>query len=492
MVIKNLCRKAYWIFDDRFILPTYLSVVSFLQYCDIPVVLVFYGNKINEVKRYFASLISKRIVTIDYKTDNFFQLPVLPYNKAFESTIRNRELRFYVAALSGQNEVVYCFDSDIIFTESVKDLLSIDFGEQPTICGCIEQEHTYDNKLYFERGILHLNTQHIYPEQQKEEYDRIFEEDSSWLSKPQYNNGVLVFYNARDLAEQWRKEHLRGLYNPIVNPGEDQVTLTAAIYKTENIKRVSIPSRYNSMGQLTGYYAVFHATGGQWIGEIINAVLDVSNIKDSLSDCAKVYRRIIRELKNKEILNDYSLPKSSPFLYHAIKGYFFFKPAYSYIFTVLPEKGTFVEIGTYQGKSICYMAELVKYRHKMIKLYSIDNYCNIGYSYPINYETALENLSHLGISEYVTLLKNDSLQALHYFPDNSIDGVFLDGDYRYENVLLDLNCWYEKIKNGGILAGNNYTRISSVREAVDKFCAEKCIHFSILEQSFIILVNHGI
>ena len=490
---RNIKRKAYWIFDDLFILPTYLSVVSFLRFCDIPVVLVYYGKRIDDVKKYFSPLIEKQIVTIDYKEDVYFQLPIFSYNKVFEQTIKNRELRFYVAAQSGPDEMAYCFDSDIIFTNSSKELMSLDLGNHSAVCGCIEQNHTFNNKLYFERGVIHSNLEHIYPNLQAQKYNQIFSEETScWLRLPQYNNGVLIFYNAKKLAEQWKKEHLKGLICPDVNPGEDQVTLTAAINKVSSVKRLAIPIKFNSMGQLTGDYAIFHATGGQWLGEILNAISKDTYLNNTLSDCAKIYRQVIQQLQNKDILNELSQFKFAPSLYHSVKGFFFFKSAYTYIYNMLPENSKFVEVGTYQGKSISYLAELVKDHKKRIKLYSIDNYCNIGYNQIIKYDVAIENLSRLGLSEYVTLIKEDSLQAAKVFPDRSIDCVFLDGDQRYKNVINDLNCWYCKVKEGGILAGNNYTRIESVKNAVDDFCSKKNISFLILEQSFIIKVHYGI
>lgn len=486
--MTTITRTAYWIFDDHFIVPTYLSVFSFLKACTIPVVLVFYGKRIKDVETLFSSMISQYDVMIDYKEDDFFQLPVLPHNKSFISSIRNRELRFYVAAQSSPHNVVYCFDSDTLFTESAKDLMSIDFGECPAICGCIEQEHTYDNKLYFERGILHSNTHHIYPERQKEKYDQIFEEDTSyWLNKPQYNNGVLIFYNAWQLAAQWKTEHQRGLYCLDVNPGEDQVTLTAAINKVGFVECRSIPSRYNSMGQLTGDYAIFHGTGGQWSGELINAMSTIPFIQNALSDFAKVYKLILQQQQDPTIYDEIRNINSTPRLYHSIKGFFFFKPAYEYLFNILAENSTFVEIGTYQGKSICYMAELMKGQKKSIKLYSIDNYSNIGYPEIIHYEDASVNLSRFGMLDFITLIDSDSGLASKGFFDESIDCVYLDGDCRYDGVLSDLCNWYGKIRSGGILAGNNYTRISSVRMAVDVFCKNKDIQFSILEQSFIII-----
>ena len=92
------------------------------------------------------------------------------------------------------------------------------------------------------------------------------------------------------------------------------------------------------------------------------------------------------------------------------------------------------------------------------------------------------------MSDYVTLINSDSLQASKMFDDKSIDCVYIDSDQRYESVLSDLECWYVKVRDGGILAGDDYTRLLSVRKAVDDFCKEKQITFKILEQSYIIEV----
>ena len=277
---KNIRKRAYWIFDDGFIAPTFLSVYSFLQWCDIPVVLLYYGTDFSHAEMWFNQLEKDKEVLLVHIDDSFFSLPIFDYNSGYSSSIKNRELRFYVASQSGPNDVTYCFDSDIIFSEKCRELIDLEFDGKPSVFGCKERLHTYENVLYFERGKIHSTEDHIYPECAKDIYDSIFKEDTeSWLGNPQLNNGVLIYSNASDLSEVWRKKHEYGLFFPLVNPGEDQVTLVAALSQLKNIEVKYLNCTYNSKGQLNGQYGVYHATGGQWKGEIINALSKETEIR---------------------------------------------------------------------------------------------------------------------------------------------------------------------------------------------------------------------
>ena len=483
---KRIEKKAYWIFDDDYIVPTFLSVSSFLIWCDIPVVLLYYGHDFRKAESWFYDLIVEKIVSLIHINDSFFSLPVFDYNKAYYSSIRNRELRFYVTSLSGPNDIAYCFDSDLVFNENCKELMELDWDGKPSIFGCKEREHTYENVLYFERGIIHTMDNHIYPENTKKIYDTIFNEDTGqWLCHPQLNNGVLVFCNVPSLSEVWRYEHKKGLFYTFVNPGEDQVTLIAALSKLAHIEVNYLDSAYNSMGQLKGTYGVLHASGGQWKGEIINALSEQTCVKKSLSDCAKTYRDTIKRTGCCErLLKHFDYIPKIPTLYYSIPGFFFFKSIYDYIFQSLPINGLFVEIGTYKGKSICYMAECIKVWKKNLTLYSIDNYSNNGYPERITYKEAKTNLEERGVLQFVNLIDMDSVSASGLFLDGSLDGVFIDGDSMYDSIKSDLQKWFVKVKKGGIIAGNNYTRIQSVRKAVDDFAKEMNINWNLLEQSY--------
>jgi hypothetical protein len=61
-------------------------------------------------------------------------------------------------------------------------------------------------------------------------------------------------------------------------------------------------------------------------------------------------------------------------------------------------------------------------------------------------------------------------------PNNSIDIVFLDGDHSYDIMILDLPFWYKKLRKGGILMGNDYSRkASDTKKAVDHFVRDNVL-----------------
>jgi predicted O-methyltransferase YrrM len=57
----------------------------------------------------------------------------------------------------------------------------------------------------------------------------------------------------------------------------------------------------------------------------------------------------------------------------------------------------------------------------------------------------------------ITKLKTDSLTAARQMPDRSFDCVYLDAGHEVDEVSADINAWLPKVKDGGILAGHDYT-----------------------------------
>jgi len=53
-------------------------------------------------------------------------------------------------------------------------------------------------------------------------------------------------------------------------------------------------------------------------------------------------------------------------------------------------------------------------------------------------------------------------------PDQSLDCVFVDGDHSYEAVVKDLPFWWNKVRSGGKLLGDDYW-MSDVAKAVHQF-----------------------
>jgi hypothetical protein len=97
------------------------------------------------------------------------------------------------------------------------------------------------------------------------------------------------------------------------------------------------------------------------------------------------------------------------------------------------------------------------------------------------FETAKNRLQKYKNSE---ILRMTSEEASREFEMESLDFVFLDGDHTLQGVELDLKCWYDRVKKGGIFAGHDYMDYImdcgggieshfSVKSAVDKFFAER-------------------
>ena len=59
-------------------------------------------------------------------------------------------------------------------------------------------------------------------------------------------------------------------------------------------------------------------------------------------------------------------------------------------------------------------------------------------------------------NEKVKIMREFSDKASKSFPDEYFDFIYLDADHTYEGIKRDLNCWYPKVKNGGILSGHDY------------------------------------
>jgi len=85
------------------------------------------------------------------------------------------------------------------------------------------------------------------------------------------------------------------------------------------------------------------------------------------------------------------------------------------------------------------------------------------------HDIALDRLAKYG--RRFELLRKPSLQAANRFEDGSLDFVFLDGDKGYQSVSADLGAWFDKVREGGIIAGHDddNSDLPDVQQAVDGF-----------------------
>jgi hypothetical protein len=105
-----------------------------------------------------------------------------------------------------------------------------------------------------------------------------------------------------------------------------------------------------------------------------------------------------------------------------------------------------------------------------------------GYIYQeTRYISTWQNINQLcGTHNKATLLRAYSYDVKHYFQDESIDFVYIDGEHTYKAVAQDIDDWWPKVKRGGILSGHDYneTNPGSI-QAVDEFSDKIQLDFQI-------------
>jgi len=115
------------------------------------------------------------------------------------------------------------------------------------------------------------------------------------------------------------------------------------------------------------------------------------------------------------------------------------------------------------------------------KLYGVDPYKNFpDYQDPMNLPQPLFDLVYYHVHKRfesfgsrATLIRALSVQAAQLFAPHSLDMVYIDANHSYEGVQADLSAWYDKVKPGGIISGDDYggATFPGVTQAVDEFIA---------------------
>lgn len=143
--------------------------------------------------------------------------------------------------------------------------------------------------------------------------------------------------------------------------------------------------------------------------------------------------------------------------------------------------GTLVEVGVFLGKSLIYLTyEAMKSGHKF-RICGVDTFRgsgdekgvgNLHHEHLVNGSLAGKchsNLIDCLCFHVVDLLVCTSVRAATYFPDNSVEFVFIDAAHDYESVKTDILTWLTKVKPGGWLCGHDYEKSwEDVVKAVDE------------------------
>lgn len=144
-----------------------------------------------------------------------------------------------------------------------------------------------------------------------------------------------------------------------------------------------------------------------------------------------------------------------------------------------------IEVGTWRGDFADAMCSILDPN----KFYAIDPYLIYdGYTDKPNTnefsnqenldilaEVASQRVNTMLPFDRSSLIREKSCDAVKRFANDSLDVVYLDANHRYDEVLKDITVWYEKVKPGAILCGDDYIPGSHIEkfgviQAVNDFC----------------------
>lgn len=143
------------------------------------------------------------------------------------------------------------------------------------------------------------------------------------------------------------------------------------------------------------------------------------------------------------------------------EDWFTFPLTYSHVACALPDGGTFVEVGSWEGHSSVSMAHELRSLGKRAKFFcgetwkgSPENVDDPWVRGGSRFDLFRRNTSDY--ADLITPLRKPSVEAARDFADASIDTAFIDACHEYESVKADIAAWRPKIGPGGIIAGHDY------------------------------------
>lgn len=157
-----------------------------------------------------------------------------------------------------------------------------------------------------------------------------------------------------------------------------------------------------------------------------------------------------------------------------IEGWFQWRSAQEEAARWFAEGSCFIEVGTYLGRSLCSLGEVIERSGKIFTVIGIDNCRGSGPEGrgQQDYHGAAaaqsggtfagalhKNLLDCGYGDKISLIIGDSLTASRLFGNASVDWVHLDARHDYESVKGDIQAWLPKVKAGGWLSGDDYDEL---------------------------------
>ena len=154
-----------------------------------------------------------------------------------------------------------------------------------------------------------------------------------------------------------------------------------------------------------------------------------------------------------------------------IPGWFQWRSGQEEAVAAFPDGSRFVEVGTFLGRGICSLAELVEMSGKELVVIGVDTCTGSGIEGPrakdYHADAVREgggtfagqlhrNVLACGAEHCLSLVVSRSVAAAKLFPDHSFQWVHLDARHDYDSVKEDITAWLPKVVPGGWISGDDY------------------------------------
>lgn len=128
----------------------------------------------------------------------------------------------------------------------------------------------------------------------------------------------------------------------------------------------------------------------------------------------------------------------------------------------VPPGATWVELGTWKGRSFFTVAMGLPLRSRLV---AVDSFARATAALPSvpttdwvwdHFVAVLHGVQKLREDLALLVQRSDTASAGHLFADRSVDVIFFDADHSRDGLAQDIDAWLPKLKPGGLLCGHDY------------------------------------
>jgi SAM-dependent methyltransferase len=148
--------------------------------------------------------------------------------------------------------------------------------------------------------------------------------------------------------------------------------------------------------------------------------------------------------------------------YKDIQGHFDFEGPYADAVSRAKDGGVLVEVGTWRGCSLAFLAVQAHNSGKQLQVIGVDMFEDSADTHMANnpengqFPTLAEVSAHFIQLPQVRLIKALSWVAAGQFARESVDFIWLDACHDYASVKRDIDAWWPVLKPGGVFGGHDY------------------------------------